>query len=75
MIQNPCILKNDIDHLSKWGPIPFFHLDTNLVLENVLVYPVEKTPVLVVIVELIWSLFLNILSFNIVQTQNNSPKF
>ena len=55
MIQDLRILKNNIDHLSKRQPPPLFHSDTNLVLENVLVHPVEKAHVLVVTVELIWS--------------------
>ena len=60
---------------SKQGPPPFFHLDTNLVLGNVLVYPVEENHVLVVTVELIWLLFLNILFLNFVQTPNKSLRF
>ena len=73
MIQHPCILKNNIqhqniEHLSKRGPPPFFHSDTNLVLGNALVHPFEKNPFLVVTVELIWLLFLNMLSFNFIQT-------
>ena len=73
MIQHPCILKNNIqhqniEHLSKRGPPPFFHSDTNLVLGNALVHPFEKNPFLVVTVELIWLLFLNMLSFNFMQT-------
>ena len=75
MIQNSRILKNDIDHLNKRGPTPFFHSDTNLVLENVLVHPVEKTRVLFVRVEFVWLLFLNILSFNFVQTPSKPPRF
>ena len=75
MIQHPHILKNSIDHLSKRGPPPFFHSNTNLVLGNVLVYSVEKAHVLVVTGELIWLLFLNILSFNYMQTPNKSHGF
>ena len=48
-----------IEHLSKPGPIPFFHSDTNPVPGNALVHPFKKTTVLVVTVELIWLLFLN----------------
>ena len=44
MIQHPDILKNNMNHLSKRGPSPFFHSDTNLVLGNVLVHSVEKNP-------------------------------
>ena len=75
MIQHPGILKNNIYHLSKRGPPPFFHSGTNLVLGNVLVYPVEKTHVLVVRGRLIWLLPLNILFFNYVQTPNKSHRF
>ena len=75
MIQRPRILKNKIDHLSKRGPPPFFHLDTNHVLGNVLVHSVEKSDVLVVTVELIWLMFLHIHFFNIVQTPNKSRGF
>ena len=44
MIQHPGILKNNINHLSKRWPPPFFHSDTSLVLGNVLVHSVEKNP-------------------------------
>ena len=37
----------------------FFHSDTNPVFGHVLVHSVDKTDVLIVIVELIWLLFLN----------------
>ena len=50
--------------------IPFFHLDTNPVLGHILILSVDKTHVLVVTVELIWLLFLNILSFNFAPTPN-----
>ena len=73
--QHPGILKNNIDHLSKRGPPPFFHSDTNLVLGNVLVHSVEKTHVLVLTGELIWLLFLNILFLNYVQRPNKSHRF
>ena len=46
----------------------------HLVLRNALVDPFEKTPVLVV-VELIWFLFLNMLSLNFIQTPNKSRRF
>ena len=75
MIEHPGILKNDIDHLSKRGPPPFCHSDTNLVLGNVLDNSVEKTHVLVVTGELIWLLFLNILFFNYVQEPSKSHRF
>ena len=48
------------------GTTTIFHSDTNPVLVHVLVHFVDKTYVLVVTVELIWLLFLNILSFNFV---------
>ena len=48
----------------------FFHLDINPVLGHVLIHSVDKTHALVVTVELIWLLFLNILSFNFVSTLN-----
>ena len=64
-----------IDHSSKWGPPPFSHLDTNFVLVHVLVHFVDKTHVLVEIVELIWLMFMNILSFNFVPTPNKSIRF
>ena len=80
VMQHPCILMNNIqhrniEHLSKRGPPPFFHSDTNLALANALVHPFEKTPILVATVELIWLLLLNILSFNFLQTPNKSLRF
>ena len=57
----------------KRGPPPFFHPDTNPVIGDVLVHSVDKTYVLVVTVELIWLLFLNIISFNFVPTPTKSP--
>ena len=74
MIQHPRILKNNVNHLSKRDQPPFFHSDTNLVLRNVLVHPVEKSQVQVETVELIWLLFLNILSLNFAQTLSKSPR-
>ena len=62
-IQYPHTLKTNIYHSNKWGPPPYFHSEINPVLGHFLVHCV-----LVVIVELIWLLFLNILSFNFVQT-------
>ena len=75
MMQDLRILKNNIDHLYKLGPALLFHSDTNLVLENVLVHPVKKNHVLFVTEELIWLLFLNILSFNFVQMPNKSLRW
>ena len=69
-IQYPCTLKNNIYRSNKRGPPPFFHLDTSPVLGHVLIHSVGKTHVLVAAVELIWMLFLNILSFNFVPTPN-----
>ena len=44
MIQHPGILKNNIDHLNKRKPLPFFNSDTNLVPGNVLVHSGEENP-------------------------------
>ena len=60
---------------NKWGLPPFFHLYTNPVLGHFLVYFVNKIHVLVVTVELIWSSFLNILSFYFVLTLNKFLRF
>ena len=60
-----------IYHSNRWGPPPFFHWDTNPVLGHVIIHS-DKTHVLVVTVELIWLLFLNILSFNFVPTPSKS---
>ena len=68
IIQYPRTLKNNIYHSNKRGPPPFFN---NILY---LVHSVDKTHVLVVTMELIWSLLLNILSFNFVQTPNKSLK-
>ena len=54
------------------GPLPFFHLDANPALGHVLVHSVDKPHDLVVIVELIWLLSLNVLSFNFISTPNKS---
>ena len=75
MIQYPHVLKNNIDHLSKPEPPPFFHLDINPVLGHVLVHSAEKTQVLNVTVELIRLLFLNILSFNFASTLSKPLTF
>ena len=73
MMQHQGILKNSMNHLSKRGPPSFFHSDTNLVVGNVLVHSGEKSSCSQVVTDkLIWLLFLNILSFNYVQTTNKS---
>ena len=61
--------------LSKRGTPPFFQSGINLVLGNALVHPFEKNPALVVTAKLIWLFFLNILSFNLIQTSNKSLRF
>ena len=58
----------------QMGTTTIHHLDTNPVLGQVLIYSVDKTHVLVVTVELIWLLFLNILSFNFLPTPNKFLK-
>ena len=73
--QHPLILKNNINHLSKRGPPPFFHSDTSPALGHSLVHSADKTDVLTVTVELIWLFLLNIPSFNFVQTPNKSLRF
>ena len=70
VIQYPCTLKSHIYHSNKQGPPPFFHLDTSPVLGHVVVHSLDKTHVLIVTVELMWLLFLYILSFNFVPTPN-----
>ena len=75
ILQYQPTLKNNIYHLNKRGPPAFFYSDTNPVLGHVLVHSVDKTHVLVVTVELIWLLFLNILSFNFVPTPKKSLRF
>ena len=74
-MQYPRTLKNNIYHSNKQEPPPFFHLDTNPVIGNALVHSVDKTHVLVVTVDLIWLLFLNILSFNFAATPRKSLRF
>ena len=74
-IQYPRTLKNNIYHSNKRGSPPFFHLDTNPVTGHALVHSVDKTHVMVVIVDLIWLLFLNILSFNFAATPRKSLRF
>ena len=67
MIQYPRTLKNNIFNI--------FHPDTNPVIGHVLVHFVDKTHVLVATVELIWLMFLNILSFNFIPTPRKSLSF
>ena len=57
---------------TNWNHHHFFHLDTNRILDHVLAHSVDKIEVQVVIVELTWLLFLNILSFNFVRAPNKS---
>ena len=71
-IQYSCTMKNNIYHSNKWGPPPFLHLDFNPVIVHTLVHSVDKIHVLDVTVDLIWLLFLNILSFNLVATPRKS---
>ena len=68
-------MKNNIYRSSKWEPPLFLHLDTNPVIGHALVHSVDKTHVLDVTVDLIWLLFLNILSFNFVATPRKSLRF
>ena len=74
-IQYPSTLKNNIYHSKKREPPLFFHLDTNPVIGHALVYFADKTHVLVVTMDLIWRLFLTILSFNFVATPGKSFRF
>ena len=74
-IQHLRILKNRIDHSSEPGPPSFFHPHTKTVLGRILIHFVNKAHVLVATVELIWLLFLDIFSFNFVQTLNRSLRF
>ena len=74
-IQYPRTLKNSIYHSNKRIPPPFFHPDTNPAIGHALVHSVDKIHVLVVTVDLIWLLFLNILSFNFVPTPRKSLWF
>ena len=63
-------------HLPKKRvPPSFFHLDISPVIGHTLVHTVGKTHVQVVTLELIWLIFLNILSFNFVPTQRKSLSF
>ena len=58
--------EKNIFHSNKRGPPVFFHSDTNPVFGNVLVHSVSKAHLLDVTGDMIWLLFLNILSFNFV---------
>ena len=73
--QYPRTLKNNIYHSNKREQPPFFHWDISPVLGHFLAHSVDKTHVLVVIMELIWLLFLNILSLNFVSTLSKSLRF
>ena len=77
-IQYAHTLENNIYHLNKPEPPPFFHSDINPILGHVLVHSIDKTHVLVVIVKFIWfrfMLFLDIVSSNFVPTPNKSFRF
>ena len=63
----PC-MQNSNYHSNKKVPPPFFDSDTNPVFGDVLIHSSDKIHVLVVIVESVWLLLLNILSFNLVPT-------
>ena len=73
MIQYPHTLKNNIYISNNRGPPTFFHSYANTVLDTWSILLTK--PVLVVTVELIWLLFLNIISFNYVPTPNKSLRF
>ena len=75
MIQYPCTRKNNIYFSNKRGTPPCFHPDTNPAIGHALVHSINKSHVLVVTVELIWFLFLNILSFNFLLTPRKSLRF
>ena len=74
-MQYPRTLKNNIYHSSKWGLLQFLHLDISPVTGHNLVHSVDKTHVLIVTVNLIWLLFLNILSFNFVAAPRKFLRF
>ena len=71
-IQYPRTLNNNIYHSNKPGPPTFFHSYNNPAIGYALVHYFDKIHVLVVTVELIWLLFLNILSFNFFPTPRKS---
>ena len=75
MIQYPRTRNNNIYFSNKRGTPPCFHPDTNPAIGHALVHSINKSHVLVVTVELIWFLFLNILSFNFLQTPRKSLRF
>ena len=68
-------MKNNICNSNKWGPPLFLHLDTNPVIGHALVHSVDKTHILDETVDLIWLLFLHILSSNFVVTPRKSLRF
>ena len=74
-MQYPRTLKNNIYHSNKWGLLQFLHLDISPVTGHNLVHSVGKTHVLIVTVNLIWLLFLNILSFNFVAAPRKFLRF
>ena len=74
-MQYPRTLKNNIYHSNKWGLLQFLHLDISPVNGHNLVHSVDKTHVLIVTVNLIWLLFLNILSFNFVAAPRKFLRF
>ena len=75
MRQYPHTLKNIIYYSDKWEPPTFFHLDTNPVLDHILVHSVNKTHALLVTVELVWLLLLNTVSFNLAPMPSKSFRF
>ena len=75
MIEYPRTLKSYIYYSNKRRPPPSFHPDTSPVIGHTVVHSVDKTHVLAVTMELIWLLFLNILSFNFALTPRKSLMF
>ena len=73
-LQYPHTLKDIPYDSNKWGLPLSFRLDTSPVTGHALVH-VDKTHVLVVTVDLIWLLFLNILSSNFVATSRKFLRF
>ena len=74
MIQYSRTLKNNIYLSNKLGPPPFFHSDTNPVLDQELAHSIDKTHVLVVTVKLTWLLF-SFVMLSFVPTSNKSLRF